>query len=811
MSYVILKTDGTILTTITDGTINTTSTSIGLPGRLYPGYGQVVDTNFVHVIENFADAVPPPNPLQGQIWCDTSGASPVLRVCPQDGEANALNWYTVLTSGGTPSNIAAANLTATGNVSSNNVVASNVVSANLISTNYLTVNVQANIANANVTGNANLANVITNNITTGSTSTLGNITGAWTVNGSATLNSVTGTAMWVRNGNLLASGIKTDNWYYANGTAVSFDGTYSNSNVASYLPTYTGAVGAFGGGASFNGNVLSTGSNANAGTITGNWTLSPGSLINGLSNISGANIVGAVASATSATTAATVTNPIQSNITQVGTLASLTSSGLVTAQRFSATVANGTPPLVIQSTTKVANLNADLLDGYDTDTSASPTSIVVRDSSGNVTGNYIIGNGAFLTGLSTGSVSQITNGTSNIAVVSSGGNVAISIGGTANTAVFSSNGLDVVANVSANNVSANRLAGSLTTAAQPNITSVGTLTSLSASGNITGPNVVVNTGAFYGNAAGLTNIPAANLSGSVPTANYATYSGIITIGAQPNITSVGTLTSLSVSGKVTAGQLQGDGGNISNVPAANISGTVPSSTSATTAGTVTTAAQPNITSVSSSFSNLTFAANSTLNIPGTVSQITGANAVIANFFQGNGSRLSSITGANVTGQVSFAATANSVAAANVSGTVANATYATSAGSASTASTATTAGTVTTAAQPNITSVGSTLSIGGSQAVKLSDFTQSFGDPGWTRLPNGLIIQWGSFSAIDGATYVNFPISFTTASFTVVSGTVEVGNYGAQDNPPTVLQSLTSYFGVQSSRASGYVYYIAVGY
>jgi hypothetical protein len=66
--------------------------------------------------------------------------------------------------------------------------------------------------------------------------------------------------------------------------------------------------------------------------------------------------------------------------------------------------------------------------------------------------------------------------------------------------------------------------------------------------------------------------------------------------------------------------------------------------------------------------------------------ITGAN------INGNGSGLSAITGANVTG------------------TVANATFATSAGTATSATSATTAGTVTTAAQGNITSVGTLTSL-----------------------------------------------------------------------------------------------------
>ena len=53
MAYTIVKSDGNILTTISDGTINTTSTSLGLPGRNYAGYGEALDTNFVHVLENF--------------------------------------------------------------------------------------------------------------------------------------------------------------------------------------------------------------------------------------------------------------------------------------------------------------------------------------------------------------------------------------------------------------------------------------------------------------------------------------------------------------------------------------------------------------------------------------------------------------------------------------------------------------------------------------------------------------------------------------------------------------------------------------
>jgi hypothetical protein len=54
-------------------------------------------------------------------------------------------------------------------------------------------------------------------------------------------------------------------------------------------------------------------------------------------------------------------------------------------------------------------------------------------------------------------------------------------------------------------------------------------------------------GAFYGPGTGLTSIPGANVSGSVPSATVA---ATVTTAAQPNITSVGTLTGLTSSGVV---------------------------------------------------------------------------------------------------------------------------------------------------------------------------------------------------------------------------------------------------------------------
>lgn len=273
MAYTIVKSDGTVLTTIADGTINTTSTSIGLPGRNYAGYGQTLDTNFVHQLENFADTTPPSNPLRGQLWYDTNAST--LKVCPTDGETNALAWLSLTStaSGGTTTFGA---VTVTGNLQANNITATNNSNANAATFNYLTVSANANIADANVT-TANIGTLRTTTITTGAAGTPGTLTGTWTVTGSVSGNAV------VLNGNLFIAnagagfyGIKTDNYMYANGVPVSFAGTYSNSNVQSYMPVYNGNI--------LSSNVttpiLTTGSNVTPGTITGNWTLTSGSRFN---------------------------------------------------------------------------------------------------------------------------------------------------------------------------------------------------------------------------------------------------------------------------------------------------------------------------------------------------------------------------------------------------------------------------------------------------------------------------------------------------------------------------------------------------
>jgi hypothetical protein len=71
MPYILYKTDGTKLTTVDDASLDL-STDLSLVGRNYSGYGQVVNENFLKLLENFSNDTAPETPIRGQLWYDKS-------------------------------------------------------------------------------------------------------------------------------------------------------------------------------------------------------------------------------------------------------------------------------------------------------------------------------------------------------------------------------------------------------------------------------------------------------------------------------------------------------------------------------------------------------------------------------------------------------------------------------------------------------------------------------------------------------------------------------------------------------------------
>jgi hypothetical protein len=266
-------------------------------------------------------------------------------------------------------------------------------------------------------------------------------------------------------------------------------------------------------------------------------------------------------------------------------------SSNITSQ-YITTVATGTAPLVVSSTTQVANLNVATAGVAGTVTVAAQpniTSVGTLTSlsvTGNSNANRVFANFMDSTGMVTATqfTSNVATGTTpfvvastsrvnnlNVAYANVADNINVAAGtgnnfiifanaATGNVAETTSTGL--IANLSNNSITATTFvgalsgaatsattAGTVTTAAQPNITSTGTLTSLSVTGNISAGNVSATT--FTG-----------ALSGA---ATSATTAGTVTTAAQPNITSVGTLTSLTSSGNITGANVKANAFMINGV------------------------------------------------------------------------------------------------------------------------------------------------------------------------------------------------------------------------------------------------------
>ena len=71
MAYTINKTDGSVVATITDGTVDNT-TSVQLFGKSFSGFGEGLNENLVKLLENSASTSQPTAPLTGELWMDTS-------------------------------------------------------------------------------------------------------------------------------------------------------------------------------------------------------------------------------------------------------------------------------------------------------------------------------------------------------------------------------------------------------------------------------------------------------------------------------------------------------------------------------------------------------------------------------------------------------------------------------------------------------------------------------------------------------------------------------------------------------------------
>ena len=547
----------------------------------------------------------------------SSNASSIVLTTPTGGQ-------TVIAGNTGNSDISGQTLSITGNATIGNIISSgtggNITGANVVSANIFigSGNNLSNIQAANITGTitATTAATVTTaaqpNITsTGTLSSLsvsgtsnlgavGNVTitggssgQVLSTNGSGGLSFISVSSSGISNGNsnvniATANGNVTitsagNTTLTVTGTGANVSGTLSVSGNASFANlTSNGTGGNITGANVISANTVSVSGNATIGNIISSGTGG---------NITGANVISANLLTGTLTTAA------QPNITSTGTLASISVSGTSNLGAVgNVTITGGSSGQVLStngsgglsfisvSSSGVSNGNSNVniaTSGGNVTTSVNGNAniLVVTGTGANVAGTLSVsGNASFANLTSNGTGGNITG-----ANVISANTISVSGNATIGNIVSSGSGGNITG---ANVISANLFTGTLTTAAQPNITSVGTLASLSVTGN----------GVFG-------NVNAGNLL----TANYST--AVITTGAQPNITSVGTLASLSVSGNVTVGNLIGPHANgNSNVNIATANGNV----------------------------TVTAVGNTTMTITGTGANVSGTLSVSGNATVGNG-------------------------------------------------------------------------------------------------------------------------------------------------------------------------------
>jgi hypothetical protein len=211
------------------------------------------------------------------------------------------------------------------------------------------------------------------------------------------------------------------------------------------------------------------------------------------------------------------------------------------------------------------------------------------------------------------------------AAVNNPGNITLAVANSvietvASTGVFVTGVVSATGNVTGANIVSNGLAtvtgnvqgGNLTTAGLVSATGTVTGSSLlgsvvSASANITGGNVLTGglisaTGTVTGSSL-LGSVVSA--SGNVTGGNIVT-GGIATVTGNAQVGNLRTVGLVSASGGITSSQFTGSGAGLTSIPGSNVTGTVANATyavsagsagSATTAGTVTGATQSNITGV----------------------------------------------------------------------------------------------------------------------------------------------------------------------------------------------------------------------
>ena len=456
MAYTINLTDGNVFATIADGTVNQIQSGtpavplITLVGKNYAGYGEFLDENFLHLLENGSNTVAPPSPVTGQLWWDktntllkvyngttfkTISAATASATQPASNVTGDL-WYDT-------TNQQVKVYTGTGFI---------VVGPAFTSSQGTTGAVPETINDSGATPHF-VTTLYVNNVRVAIVSKDANFTPAAPIN--STFPTVyNGITLW-NSGSPVFGGSATNAQTLDSLDSTDFMRATANTSTTGTLSVLND-VGLFVGAANvFNVNVsgndarvksnISTGNliiQANVGGTTYDVARALGS--NGTFEIANAATVGTTLSATGNVTGGNLRTGGQVSATGNVTGGNISSGALVSAGSVSAT-----------GNVQAGNLRTTGL--------ISATGSVTAANITASAGSFFLGDGGQLSNISAAvSVSQIQNGTSNVRIGSSGGNITVGVAGTANVVVVDTTTLYVnTANVASIDKSGSNAVGNI--------------------------------------------------------------------------------------------------------------------------------------------------------------------------------------------------------------------------------------------------------------------------------------------------------------------------------------------------------------
>lgn len=89
MAYQVDRYNGVAFTEVPDQTIDSSSSDLRFVGKNYAGYGEILNENFLHLLENFRGDTPPRKSIPGQLWYDDVNNK--LRIKTTDGQFRFLS------------------------------------------------------------------------------------------------------------------------------------------------------------------------------------------------------------------------------------------------------------------------------------------------------------------------------------------------------------------------------------------------------------------------------------------------------------------------------------------------------------------------------------------------------------------------------------------------------------------------------------------------------------------------------------------------------------------------------------------------